>query len=228
MKRAVCATLHRLLWLAILASVANPWSAATEKTRKALPVDLELARLQICLSGDSDLQALAVGLMSGYQGGGSRGYGGRGEGFAPSAPPPPPEYMASLDRDFDACSYAFHLKDAGQRRELLQAIRRDIEVKSKDCAQFGMGRLVPVRITTVHGTGPENGWAAFYKWSSVSSFPVAELRVPGLTSPATLNLPPGVYSFRAEMKTGASDLKTDVVTVPIGGQKLIDVQLPVP
>lgn len=227
MSRPLCATCTLLLWIAVAAGPAALQMAAQDKKANSPPLDIELSRLQICLPNDPNLQILITGLMGGYSGG-SYGRGSRGSGPI-SVSPPPPEYMASLDRDFDACSRAFHMKKSPEKQELLASIHKDIEIKSKDCIAFGMGRMIPVRISTVHGAATASGWAAFYKWSSVSSFPVAELRVPGLTSPAVLNLPPGIYTFRAELKVSDAEVKkTDAVIVPVGGQKMIDVQLPVP
>lgn len=220
------------LVLGLSAGGTAGWAQGKAGSGQSLSGDL--FRLQLCLKGDANLERLRSGLMGGYSQA-SQGYEGLG-GYGrrvqvpqiPFEDTPPAEYMASLDRDVSACDYAARIKDAEERRGVLEAVQKDVEIKSHDCQQFGMGRMVPVRIMTLHGALPANGWAAFYKWSSVSGFPVSELRVPGLTSPAVLNLPPGVYAFRAELTAGDVVRKTNVITLAVGGQRMVDVQLPVP
>jgi hypothetical protein len=185
----------------------------------------QLQKLQLCLSNDADLDHLRLGLLYGY----TQGKGlSRPIGPVATVPPPPGDYMASLQHDIDACEYASHATDPAVRREVLDLVRQDIKFKSIDCQMFGMGRMVPVRIVTIQGGAPVNGWTAYYKWSSVSSLPVAEMSAAGLTSNAAANLVPGVYTFRAELKTSATETrKTISVTLPVGGQNTVEVQLPV-
>lgn len=213
------------------------WALVTCCARAQANADLDIRffRLQLCLAGDENVAKLKIGLQNGYNSaaGGYGGGGAYGRRAAASphldAPGPPSEYVASLDQDLKACDYASHLKDKDERKGVLDAVHKDIELKSNDCKQFGMGRMVPVRISTMHGTTAASGWSAFYKWSSVSSFPVSELRAPNLTSPATVNLAPGVYAFRAELKAADGTVKkTDIVTLPVAGQQVIEVQIPVP
>ncbi len=190
----------------------------------------DLWKLHKCLSDYDELQRLSEGLQHGYR---------HGSWFmaapAPAprfgkVPPPPPAYMASLERDIAACQNAETEDDPTVRAQIMGMVREDITVKADDCAMFGMGRMVPVRILTMHAGSPVDGWAAFYKWSSVSRLPVEEMRAPGLTShQAEISLPPGVYTFRAEFKlTDTNVKKTDSVTVPVGSRNTVDVQLQVP
>src|SRR6202023_1891976 len=84
----------------------------------------KLEQLKFCLPiGDVNLTLLADGLLGGY--GSASGIGGgynRRNQPVFSPPAPPPEYMASLDRDLTACNAAYKLKDKVQRSEILTAI----------------------------------------------------------------------------------------------------------
>jgi hypothetical protein len=190
----------------------------------------DLWKLQKCLSDSSDLQRLSSGLLHGYSGHGSWFAAAPHGPLFGKVPPPPAAYMASLERDIAACQYARTEADPSVGAQVMDLVREDITVKADDCAMFGMGRMVPVRIMTMHAGSQVDGWAAFYKWSSVSSLPVQEMRAPGLTShQASISLPPGVYTFRAELQAADMSVKkTDSVTVPVGNRNTVDVQLQVP
>ena len=189
---------------------------------------IQFRKLQLCLSNDADLDHLRLGLLYGYTKDGDSWGQSRQMGPGATVPPPPSDYMASLQHDIDACEYASHATDEAVRREVLDLVRQDIKFKSIDCQMFGMGRRVPVRIVTIQNGAPVNGWTAYYKWSSVSTLPVAEMSAAGLTSNAAANLVPGIYTFRAELKmSDAQTRKTISVTLPVGGQNTVEVQLPV-
>ncbi len=189
----------------------------------------DLGKLRKCLSGSEELERLSEGLLHGYRGHGSWFAAAPAPGFG-KVSPPPAAYMTSLERDIAACQYAATEADPALREQIWDSVREDITVKADDCAMFGMGRMVPVRILTMHAGSQIDGWAAFYKWSSVSGLPVEEMRAPGLTShQASISLPPGVYTFRAELKLADTNVKkTDSVTVQVGGRNTVDVQLQVP
>jgi hypothetical protein len=190
------------------------------------PVRDKLESLKPCLPiGSVDLTMLAEGLLGGYGSGFGGGYN-RPNRPVFSPPPPPAEYLASLDRDLTACNAAYKLKDKAQRSEILTAIANDIKIKAEDCRRFGMGRKIPVRVSTLLGATPENGWEVFYKWSGSSLFETAEVRIPQLTSPATVELPPGAYIFRAQKRASDTAARnTSPVRIIVGLEKTIECQL---
>lgn len=217
----------RLLLCTVI--LALPGFAQFESPALSLTRD-KLEQLKFCLPiGDVNLNLLAEGLLGGYGsgfGGGGGGYNRRNQPtFSP--PAPPPDYMASLDRDIKACNAANKIKDKAQRSEILTAVANDIKIKAADCRKFGMGRKIPVRINTLVGATPENGWEVFYKWSGSSLFETAEVRIPQLTSPATVELPPGVYIFRAQKKVADTARNTSPVRIVVGLEKAIECQLPI-
>ena len=143
--------------------------------------------------------------------------------------PLPQDYIESLSRDVRACDAVSGLQNESLRTQVLHAISTDIDTKIRDCRMFGMGRLVAVRVTTVRDAKIENGWEAFYRWSCASPFDTEELRIPGLTSPAVIELPPGEYIFRAQKRASASEiLRTDPVTIVVGLKESMDCPLPTP
>jgi hypothetical protein len=191
-----------------------------------VPTRAKLDALQTCLGPSDALSTLRKGLLWGWP--------KPGRVAAPSlkdpvpAPPPPSEYLQTLDRDLQACDLASRIQDADQRRLVLAAVQKDIEIKAEDCHKFGMGRRVPVSIRTLRGTTAENGWQVFYKWSCASLLQPEEVRVPNLTSPANVDLPPGVYSVRAEKRTSAVQVQTIApVTVVVGSVASVPLELAV-
>lgn len=191
----------------------------------------QLQALQFCLGvGYAPLQVLAVGLLKGYDGAGG-GYGGGGSygrGGNQWEPQPPPEaYSQSLDEDVKACQAAGKLKGE-DKQEMLEYVRKDIEIKAADCRKFGMGRMVQVKVTTVRGPQMDDGWEVYYKWDCSSAFQPKELRAPKLTNPAVMQVPPGNYLVRAQKQQGGQVLKTEATRVAVGGEKAAEVQLPIP
>jgi hypothetical protein len=137
--------------------------------------------------------------------------------------------MESLDRDLAACRAASSAKDPAIRRAVLQSVSNDIAVKAADCKQFGMGRNVPVQVVTLHGKDADHGWEVYYRWLCASALRVEERRAPKLTSPATVELPPGEYAFRAQKRAANGELtKTDPITMTVGLRQQVECQLPVP
>jgi hypothetical protein len=188
------------------------------------PTRAKLDALQTCLGPGDALSTLRKGLLWGWP----------KQGAAPTlkdqvpAPPPPVEYLQTLDRDVQACQLAARVQDEDQRRQIISAVQKDIEIKADDCHKFGMGRKVPVSIRTLRGTSVENGWQVFYKWSCASLLQPEEVRVPNLTSPANIDLPPGVYSIRAEKRTSSVQVQTIApVTVTVGSIASVPLELAV-
>jgi hypothetical protein len=189
------------------------------------PTRASLDALQSCLGPSEALKTLRKGLLWGW---------GR-PGAPPTlldnqpAPPPGPDYSESLDTEVKACQAAAQLQDEQLKQATLNAIRKDIEIKAADCFKFGMSRKVPVVITTVRGDKVESGWQVFYKWSCASLLQPQELRVPRLTSPANIELPPGVYSFRAEKRNANGQVETVAPTeIVVGSAQWIPLELAIP
>ncbi|HVV44494.1 MAG TPA: hypothetical protein VHC72_04790 [Bryobacteraceae bacterium] len=129
--------------------------------------------------------------------------------------PVPPEYLRNLADMAEAC-------ESGAAST--SAILQDLETKINDCRKFGMARLVPIRVETLHASGLVREWEVFYRWDSGSSSPnIAELRAPGLST-TSLKLPPGLYIFRAQQGQRASDK----VRIPVSGMAQVVVQIKVP
>jgi len=209
----------------VLAGLSAAASAAFSQAPSLAPTRTALTALEPCLGSDSkELKQLRQGLVWGWN----------NPKHDPPAPgheiaPPPAVYVASLRRDAKACAFALQLKPGEERDKVIRAVRNDVVLKIADCRKFGMGRGVPVRVSTLRGPKTENGWAVFYRWNCASSFQPAELRVPQLTSPALLDLPPGEYSFRAEFKAaGAKPESAGPATVIVGGLQTTVVELPIP
>jgi hypothetical protein len=209
----------------ILGSVMLGEAALAKPARDPLaPTRAKLDALKVCLGASDALATLRKGLLWGWR----KPESAPSLRDAPPAPPAPPEYLESLDRDVRACHIASGLQDEEQRRQVLSAVQKDIEIKADDCHKFGMGRKVPVSIKTVRGDKTEHGWQVFYKWSCASLLQPEEVRVPNLTSPANVELPPGVYSVRAERRTGSNQVQTIApVTVVVGSVASVPLELAV-
>src|SRR5215469_8230962 len=204
-----------------LASVLAGGSARTKPPDPLAPTRAKLDALEACLGKSDSLSTLRKGLLWGWQ---KQGSAPTLE--APKPPPAPADYLDSLDRDVKACTAGSGLPDEEQRRAVLDSVRKDIAAKADDCLRFGMGRRVPVSIRTVRGNQTENGWQVFYKWACAGPLQPEEIRVPNLTSPANINLPPGVYSFRAEKKNPAGQVETVApVTITVGSSPTVPLEL---
>jgi hypothetical protein len=199
---------------------------AQKKQSAMAPVAGKLSEISNCMGNEySQIRELQAGLLAGW----GKWPAAPGADRARSLQPPPPEYMESLDRDLAACKSVSSAKDPYLRRAVLQSVSSDIAVKAADCKQFGMGRNVPVHVVTLRGRQTDNGWEIYYRWLCSSALRVEERRIPKLTSPAAIELPPGEYAFRAQKRTANGELtKTDPVTITVGLQQQIECQLPVP
>lgn len=215
-----------MLRLAVCAVVSTQtgWAKAPANDAAAAlaPTRAKLDALQACLGSGAALTTLRKGLLWGWPKPGSSP-----SLEAPSpAPPPPGDYLDSLERDVNACSFASTLQDPDQRREILSAVAKDIEIKADDCHRFGMGRKVPVTIRTLRETAVENGRQVFYKWSCASLLQPEEVRVPNLTSPANVDLPPGEYFFRAEKKNASGQVQSIApVKIVVGSAASVPLEL---
>jgi hypothetical protein len=187
------------------------------------PTRARVDALEACLGKSESLATLRKGLLWGWQKPGSP------PTLETTKPPPPPEdYLETLDRDVSACRTAADLPDEEQRRAVLDSVRKDIAVKAEDCRRFGMGRRVPVSVKTVRGDQVEHGWQVFYKWSCAGPLQPSEIRAPNLTSPASMELPPGVYYFRAEKKNAAGQVETAApVAITVGNSSTVPIELPI-
>jgi len=225
LKTPVCAFFSAVLCALFLTRI----SPAAPPPDPLAPTRAKLQALATCLGPNPLLDDLSKGLLAGWPGWRAKAHMPPSLNNSPSPPPPPPpEYLDSLDRDIEACTFASRLNDENQRRMVLDAVIRDIETKSNDCHRFGMGRKVPVSVRTLRGTVAENGWQVFYKWSCSSLLQPDEVRVPNLTSPATVELPPGVYSIRAEKRKSSLQLeKVAAVTVVVGSLPSVPIELAV-
>jgi hypothetical protein len=140
--------------------------------------------------------------------------------------PPPQEYLDSLDADLRACDLANRQQDQAVRRAILDQVIQDITVKADDCEKFGMGRLIQVKVSTLRGETPENGWVVFWKWMPAGPLQTVETSMPGVTSPAIKEFPPGTYAFRAEKRISGTEIKTtDTRTIIVGGAESVDCPL---
>ena len=203
--------------------VPSGWAGAPKGAQDVqAPARARLDALQACVGSSAALTTLRKGLLWGWPKPGSP----PSLQAPPPAPPPPADYLDSLDRDVKACSLAATLTDSDQQRQVLNSVQMDIEIKAADCRQFGMGRRVPVTIRTLRGSSAENGWQVFYKWSCASLLQPEEMRVPNLTSPANVDLPPGEYFFRAEKKNDSGQVQSIApVKIVVGSAASVPLEL---
>lgn len=215
------------LLIFILGTAVCQGAALFENKQGALaPVARKLSEISSCMGNEySQIRELQAGLLAGW----GKWPAAPGSNKARALQPPPPEYMDSLDQDLRACRAVSDTKDQAIRRAVLQSVSNDIAVKVADCKQFGMGRNVPVQVVTLRGKDADNGWEVYYRWLCASALHVQERRIPKLTSPAAIELPPGEYAFRAQKRAANGELtKTDAVTITVGLRQQLECQLPVP
>jgi hypothetical protein len=133
---------------------------------------------------------------------------------------PPEMYLKSLENDATVCGAAVRRgsrsKDAV---EALTAVVDDLNLKFRDCYLHGMGRLVSMSVATDKDTTPDPGWTVYFKWVTVSDIQTTESTFPTMSTPATDNLPPGIYQLRAQkddLRSGTV-LKSETKTVSLDG-----------
>jgi len=118
---------------------------------------------------------------------------------------PPDLYLKSLVNDAKTCSAAWpHLNDSPAARAALADVMNDLALKSQDCIQHGMGRVITFKVKTMRGPSPDRGWTVYFKWLTVSSLETQEIAFPRASTPAFNNLPPGLYRMRAEKRDPAT------------------------
>ncbi|HTJ31231.1 MAG TPA: hypothetical protein VL346_12060 [Acidobacteriaceae bacterium] len=196
------------------------------------PVEDRLNALRDCLPAQYKpaIDTLSKGLLYNWKANGVR------------VAPPPPEYIASLDAEINACRAAAPKEKpryeasaktpaAADKRETngdFAAIARDLEIKTADCRSFGMGRLVPVEVKTVLNGAPSNGWQVFYRWAGSSVFAGREIPFASLTSPARASLPPGIYLIRVQKQGQPTLAKApDPITLVVGRAEVSRLEIPV-
>jgi hypothetical protein len=140
----------------------------------------------------------------------------------------PIAYARSLERDLALLRHA-----AGpgkvQQAATLRMVLDDIKLKHVDCRQFGMGRLVRLKVRTIRGTTEVRGWQVFYRW--LPGRAVGEVRpqsFPSLSSPTAAEIPPGAYSVFALKTVSGKEILSKELPVPVGGSREITFEVPVP
>jgi hypothetical protein len=77
----------------------------------------------------------------------------------------------------------------------LEGVVDDLDLKFRDCYLHGIGRLVSMSVATNKDTAPDAGWAVYFKWVTVSNIQTIESAFPTASTPATDDLPPGIYQL---------------------------------
>jgi len=140
----------------------------------------------------------------------------------------PAPYGRSIERHLALLREALESGPVRQA-ETLQYVFEDIKLKHADCKQFGMGRLVKLEVRTKKGNEEVRGWQVFYRW--IPSRAVGEVRsqpFPSLSSPTSVELPPGAYTVQAKKAVDGKELASAELTVPVGGRKTVTFEVPVP
>ena len=242
---------HTLLLLAGLA--AAPAQVLTPPPQLA-PTVAALNALHECsknaagkaggIAGDIDnaQQQLFYGLAKGgyansFGSGGGGGYGNGNSGYKRNGEwlltPPPKEYVADLAHEAQWCLAVANILNTDPTKteaakKVLTSIAKDLEVKVKDCKDWGAGRLVTVVASTVKNGQPDPGWTVVYKWVSVSGLNTSELAFPKMSTPTTQGLPPGIYSVYATKQVGSTTLKTPPISVSAFQDQKVKCEIPVP
>ena len=147
--------------------------------------------------------------------------------------PPPKEYVADLQHEAKWCLEVANILNTETAKkeaatEVLASIAKDLEIKVKDCKDWGAGRLVTVIANTLKNGQPDPGWTVMYKWVSVSGLNALELAFPQISTPTSKGVPPGVYSVYATKQVGGTTLKTQPVTVSAFQNQKVKCEIPVP
>ena len=188
---------------------------------------------------DDAQQQLFSGLAKGGyansfgSGGGGYGNGGYKRNGEWLLAPPPKEYVADLAHEAQWCLEVAHILNTDPTKteaakQVLTSIAKDLEIKVKDCKDWGAGRLVTVIASTVKNGQPDPGWTVMYKWVSVSGLNSLELSFPQVSTPTSQGVPPGIYSVYATKQVGSSTVKTPPVTVSAFQNQKVKCETPVP
>jgi hypothetical protein len=190
-------------------------------------------------------QTLYVGLV---KGGYDSHAGAHGTGYGPSTyprginelsegywmlVPPPKDYVDDLTREAQWCLQVAQILNTDPNRkdaakQVLASIAKDLEIKAKDCKDWGAGRLVTVIANTIKNGQPDPGWTVMYKWISVSGLNAVDLAFPQISTPTSKGVPPGVYSVYATKQVGNATVKTPPVTVSAFQNQKVKCEITVP
>jgi hypothetical protein len=133
---------------------------------------------------------------------------------------PPEMYLKSLENDATVCRAAVSRQSRSKDSfKVLKDVVDDLDLKFRDCYLHGMGRLVSMSVATNKDTAPDRGWTVYFKWVTVSDIQTTESAFPTMSTPATDNLPPGIYQLRAQkddLRSGEV-LKSETKTVSLDG-----------
>ena len=168
--------------------------------------------------------------------GGGRGYGRSGEYQRNGdwlLTPPPKEYVDDLQHEAQWCLEVANILNTDPAKkepakQVLASIAKDLEIKVKDCKDWGAGRLVTVIANTIKNGQPDPGWTVMYKWVSVSGLNSMDLAFPQISTPTSKGVPPGVYSVYATKQVGNNTVKTPPVTVSAFQSQKVKCEIPVP
>jgi hypothetical protein len=146
-------------------------------------------------------------------------------------PAPPAEiYQKSLNADLNACLSLSSVNDSQKKAVVINSITQDLNIKDADCQTSGMSRTLSVQVSTMRQGKAENGWLVSYQWEPACSLTTDVMDIPMLTSPAKIDLPPGVYAFSGRK----SDPSGKIQTIPqskynvTSSSNLLKVELPIP
>jgi hypothetical protein len=132
----------------------------------------------------------------------------------------PQVYLTSLENDAAVCRAAVG-KQSGLKdyTEALEGVVDDLNLKFRDCYLYGMGRLVSMSVATNKDTAPDAGWTVYFKWVTVSNIQTTESAFPTTSTPATDDLPPGIYQLRAQKKdvNSGAVMESETKTVSLDG-----------
>ena len=133
---------------------------------------------------------------------------------------PPAMYLKSLENDAAVCLAG--VSKQSRSKDSLKALTDvvdDLNLKFRDCYLHGMGRLISMSVATDKDSVPDPGWTVYFKWVTVSDIQTTESAFPTLSTPATDDLPPGIYQLRAQkddLSSGAIS-KSETKTVSLDG-----------
>ena len=139
----------------------------------------------------------------------------------------PAAYGRNMAQDVDLLQDALQGSPA-QQAQTLQDVLEDIRLKHADCKQFGMGRLVKLEVRTVKDGRDVGGWQVFYRWLPARA--VGAVRPQpflSLSSPTSVELPPGAYSVQAKKGGEGKEVASAELPVPVGGKKTVTLEIPV-
>jgi hypothetical protein len=142
----------------------------------------------------------------------------------------PQIYLKSLENDATVCRAATG-RQSGSKGSIkaLEGVVDDLNLKFRDCYLHGMGRLVSMSVATSKDTAPDAGWTVYFKWVTVSDIQTTESAFPTPSTPATDDLPPGIYQLRAQKNDPISGamLESETKTVSLDGtNSRVELQVP--